>query len=279
MLELSRNYLAFTLVLLLLWEYFFPREVISDLKQRWLNNFGLYLFNLLIKWGFTLLITLFSISMITIKHEYTLIYLLENNLSPAYFLLLSLLIIDIFSYGIHRLFHTYKLLWCMHLVHHSDIQLDVTTNFRHHPFEQIATSLIFAIFMLFTQLPLKAMVIYAITSTIIQLWHHSNININTKIDRIMGWLIVTPRIHKVHHSAYIKETNSNYGTLFSCWDRLFSTFLSPYTTDKTTTFRVGLEYFRTNNEQTFWKILQQPLMMAKQSNKQNTDMQKETKNR
>lgn len=134
---------------------------------------------------------------------------------------------DLLHYGIHRLFHALPLLWRIHAVHHSDVDVDVTTAVRHHPFEH---ALVFAgtwVCHGLLGLPLSAIVAYSILVAIVPIFHHANLRLPEALENAIGTVIVTPRMHVVHHSIRSEEGNSNYGNLFPWWDRLFGTLRMP----------------------------------------------------
>jgi len=255
MLDLKTDYLFLCLALILLWEHFSPREVVNDMHKRWLNNFSLHLANVGTKWLIIFLL------LVIFDYEYTSPQLnipaSENTQGNIFLLILSILALDLFSYTKHRIFHHYQILWCTHLVHHSDLNIDVTTSFRHHPFEEVLSYLIYALFIYMFKLPIWTLGIYAVIASVMQLWHHSNTKLPRKFDNILSWVIITPYLHRLHHSAFRAETNSNYGTLFSFWDRLFGT-LSEHKA-KEVSFNYGLEYFREEKQLTIWSTLKQPL--------------------
>jgi len=103
--------------------------------------------------------------------------------------------------------------------------------------------------------------IFGGVSSIIQMWHHSNIKINAKLDSYLGYILVTPEIHRIHHSSYKKYTNSNYGMIFTLWDRIFGTFTQPNQIKHPIIY--GLEYFREPAQQTFIGVLRQPLIYSR----------------
>jgi len=254
MFDLSTDYLFLCLAFILLWEHLFPREVITNINQRWKNNFSLYLLNVALKWSiFLCLSVLFNYASTPATIDLALLdYVVENK----FIFIGSILILDLFNYALHRLFHHYQILWRTHLVHHSDLNLDVTTNFRHHPFEQLLTYAFYAIFIFVFKLPILALATYGITASVLQLWHHSNTMLPVRVESSLRWFFITPTLHRLHHSAYKKETNSNYGTIFSFWDRCFGT-LQEFEQENTL-FNYGLEYFRDEKALAFWPILKQP---------------------
>ena len=165
--------------------------------------------------------------------------------------------LDLFGYLAHVLLHKSWLGWQFHRVHHSENAVDVTTAFRQHPGEtvwrmlwQLAGILIFGI-------PLWTVLIYLILSAINAQLEHANIGMSRKLDSILRMLIVTPHMHKVHHSRDQKETDSNYSNIFSFWDRLFGTHTSQLNIEK---LRYGLDGFDVNERQTLRGLLKMPFM-------------------
>lgn len=136
------------------------------------------------------------------------------------------LTIDLIQYWNHRLHHVIAPLWRLHRLHHSDKQMDTLTNWRHHPLEYL-TGWVFVtgIFILF-DLPMIVMVIYGLAAGIISALSHSRFTLPTSVSKIIEWIFVTPNAHRLHHSLDYKESNSNFGTIFLFWDRIFRTYIS-----------------------------------------------------
>ena len=152
MLDIRTDYLFLCLALILLWEHFSPREVLNNVKKRWSNNFYLYLINISIKWLILLCLSVFFNYVETTPYtDVSVANVIPRDIS---IFILTILTIDLFSYGQHRVFHHYQILWRTHLVHHSDVNLDVSTNLRHHPWEQLLTYMIYALFIFVFKLPI-----------------------------------------------------------------------------------------------------------------------------
>jgi sterol desaturase/sphingolipid hydroxylase (fatty acid hydroxylase superfamily) len=149
------------------------------------------------------------------------------NLPFAAELLLTFLLLDLWRYWEHRLFHRVPLLWRLHLVHHSDTQVDVTTSERHHPLEFVAgTAVMMALIGAFG-LPAPAVGLYLLVATVVTLYSHANLRLRPSLDRPLGRLLVTPAVHAVHHSDLRAQTDSNYGSVLMIWDRWFGTYVDP----------------------------------------------------
>ena len=140
-------------------------------------------------------------------------------------MLLSLIVLDFFGqYFIHVCLHHNKWLWKLHLVHHSDTQVDASTGTRHHPGDMLVReSLIFCVIMVFGIAP-HWYVLYRIITPFFAYFTHANIALPPRLDRMLGLLFVTPNMHKFHHHDVRPWTNTNYGNILSCWDRLFGTY-------------------------------------------------------
>jgi len=165
------------------------------------------------------------------------------------------LFIDCWRYWEHRLFHEVPLLWRLHLVHHSDTGVDVTTAQRHHPLEGMLTTVLMLVLLFALGFSPLALGLYLLVATLSSLYTHTSLALPEAIDRRLRYWLVTPSVHGVHHSAAQAQTNSNYGSVFSFWDRLFGTFRDP---GRETVDRVGLEQFRRPVDGTLAAALLQP---------------------
>lgn len=146
------------------------------------------------------------------------------DLPPAARIGLAIVLFDLWQYVWHRLNHRVPLLWRFHSVHHSDREMDATTAFRFHTGEIILSSTARLAVLPVLGLTIGEVLIYETILLPIILFHHSNVRVPHSLDRLLRWLIVTPWMHWVHHSDYKPETDSNYSSVFSVWDRLFGSF-------------------------------------------------------
>ena len=146
------------------------------------------------------------------------------SLSPLVRIAFIVIVFDMWMYFWHRWTHTSAFLWRFHRMHHSDPNMDVSTALRFHPGEIVfSTILRWAVFSILG-MTLFELLIYETIMLPIIFFHHSNFFLPAKLDKILRQIVITPWMHWVHHSHIFKETNSNYGTIFSWWDRLFATF-------------------------------------------------------
>ncbi len=137
---------------------------------------------------------------------------------------LAIVLFDCWQYAWHRLNHQAPFLWRFHAVHHADAEMDVTSGVRFHPGEMILSFLARLAVLPALGMTLPQLLLYEAISLPIILFHHSNLKISERWDRRLRWLIVTPRMHTVHHSRWQPETDSNYASFLSVWDRLFGSF-------------------------------------------------------
>ena len=141
------------------------------------------------------------------------------------YVVLGVLLLDfIGAYLAHLVEHKVKPLWMVHLVHHSDHHVDTTTANRHHPLESLIrfSFTLLAVFILGA--PIGVVMIYQSLSLVLSQFNHANINLPTKLDQWLSYVLVTPHMHKVHHHHVLPYTDSNYGNIFAIWDRLLGTY-------------------------------------------------------
>lgn len=138
--------------------------------------------------------------------------------------ILAILIIDLYMYLWHRWMHKWAIGWRFHKVHHTDREMNISTAYRFHIIEILASNLpkIFLIWIL--GIKIEWLLIYEILFAIDVIFHHSNWYLPVNIDKFLSYIIVTPNYHRLHHSQIIVETNSNYGSLLSIWDKIFLTY-------------------------------------------------------
>jgi sterol desaturase/sphingolipid hydroxylase (fatty acid hydroxylase superfamily) len=139
-------------------------------------------------------------------------------------LMMGVILFDLWMYAWHRINHEWRVFWIFHRTHHTDIQMDTTTALRFHPIEILISNILNLGIFILLGLNINELVFYKMIMLPVILFHHSNINLPESVDRIFRALIVTPNMHRVHHSWERFETDSNYSSVFSFWDRLFWSF-------------------------------------------------------
>jgi len=143
------------------------------------------------------------------------------------YILLGVLLLDLIgAYTAHWVEHKVKPLWMVHLVHHTDHNVDTTTANRHHPLESMIRFMFTLLGVFIVGAPIGLVMLYQSLSLILSQFNHANIRLPQKLDAALSWIIVSPDMHKVHHHYVLPYTDSNYGNIFSIWDRLFGTFMT-----------------------------------------------------
>lgn len=205
---------------LLSWQYFVPRKASSLWRIRWRHNLGLLLIDALLV-RFLQPLLLVGIALLPTASFAPLQYL-PSSLS----FIASLVLLDLLIYWQHRLFHYVPWLWCLHRVHHSDPELDTTSAVRFHPLE-IALSLVIkalAIWML--GISAAAILVFDILLNSLAMFNHTNVRLGKRLEPLVRSLVVTPDMHRIHHSRTPLEANSNFGFCLSIWDRLFKSYIA-----------------------------------------------------
>lgn len=147
------------------------------------------------------------------------------EMSIGVYALVGLLLLDLIgAYLVHLVEHKVKMLWRFHLIHHTDTWIDTTTANRHHPGESVIRFVFTTLGVLLVGTPMWLVFLYQTLSVVATQFNHANIALPKKIDTLLSYFIVSPDMHKVHHHYVMPYTDSNYGNIFSIWDRLFGTF-------------------------------------------------------
>ncbi|MEO0575663.1 MAG: sterol desaturase family protein [Pseudomonadota bacterium] len=176
-------------------------------------------------------------------------------------IMICIVLMDAFIYWQHRLMHKVPVLWRLHRVHHADTEFDVTTALRFHPLEIVFSLCLKAAFVVALGVPVIAIVIFEVLLNASAMFNHANIALPAALDRSVRPFVVTPDMHRVHHSSYEKQTNSNYGFFLSLWDRLFASYQAE-PAEPHETMQIGLVEFRERRDQSLWQLLIQPFRRA-----------------
>ena len=171
--------------------------------------------------------------------------------------LLGLLLLDVLIYGQHVVFHKVPFLWRVHRVHHMDTDLDVTSGLRFHPVEILLSMGIKFAAILALGVPALAVLVFEVVLNATSMFNHSNINLPSRVDRLVRLVLVTPAMHWVHHSVHRNETDSNYGFNLPWWDRLFGTYRAA-PKDGYAGMTIGLPLYRLEKEQSLMSLLANP---------------------
>jgi len=210
------------ITIMAIWEIMKPIMTLSiSKKQRWINNFGIVVLNSII---IRILFPTAAVGAAILAMEDS--WGLFNNITLPFWItvIISLIIMDMAIYFQHRIFHAIPILWRLHLVHHADLDYDLSTGLRFHPIEIILSMLIKFAIILILGVPIIAVILFEIILNSVAIFNHSNISLPKKLDHILRWFIVTPDMHRVHHSVEVDETNSNFGFNLPWWDRIFKSY-------------------------------------------------------
>lgn len=172
-------------------------------------------------------------------------------------ILAAVLVLDLAVYGQHVLFHDVPWFWRLHRMHHADLDFDVTTALRFHPLEIMLSMLIKLGVVVLIGAPAVAVVIFEVLLNATAMFNHANLRLPARLDRPLRLVLVTPDMHRVHHSVRREETNSNYGFNLSVWDRLFGTYRAQ-PKDGHEGMTIGIEQFRTCRDLWLDRMLVQP---------------------
>lgn len=204
------------------WEMLAPRRKLTRSKAiRWANNLGLTLFNTVLS-RLVLPVAAVGVALTAGEKGWGLL----NVMTPPAWLagLLAIAGLDLAIYTQHRLFHRVALLWRLHRMHHTDLDLDVTSGARFHPLEILLSQVIKMSIVLLLGAPAWAVVAFEVLLNGTAMFNHANVRLDLRADRWLRLLVVTPDMHRIHHSVVRRETDSNFGFNFPWWDRLFATY-------------------------------------------------------
>ena len=204
------------------WEVGAPRRPLAAPRgRRWIANLGILIVNtVLVRAIFPAAAV--GIAIYAEERGAGLLHALD--LAAGLKIVLALLALDLAIYLQHVVFHAVPLLWRLHRAHHADLEIDVTTGTRFHPVEMLLSMGIKAAAILVIGAPVLAVLVFEIALNATSMFNHSNVRLPRRLDAVLRWIVVTPDMHRVHHSIRPEETNRNFGFNFPWWDRLFGTY-------------------------------------------------------
>ena len=205
-----------------LWEWLAPRRALTVSKAlRWTSNLGIVFLNTLL---LRLLFGAAAVGVAQFARDQA--WGLFNYFDMAFALtvVIAVVALDFAIYLQHVMFHAVPALWRLHRMHHADLDFDVTTGARFHPIEIILSMLIKFAIIIVLGAPVLAVVVFEVLLNATSMFNHSNVRIPRALDRALRWFVVTPEMHRVHHSIEDDETNSNFGFNLPWWDRLCGTY-------------------------------------------------------
>lgn len=255
--------LVFTLAAIsiaLMWELLMPRRALQQgMAWRWSNNIALSLVSQYVA-------TVANAALVLWLSRWTQINqvgLFQAVQAPAPVMFLTLLIASQFlQYLLHVAFHRYAWLWPIHAVHHSDVDVDVTTSYRHHPLEALIVLPLVNPLILLLGIPTDVTIAFTLFAIGATLFSHCNVRLPRAVEKVLRPIILTPDFHRLHHCADARFTNSNYGSVVPWFDYLFGTASTrPYEDQHTMT--LGLEYLREPDDGRLDKLLWEPVQVSR----------------
>lgn len=238
-----------------LWELVAPRRKQTIGRgQRWPSNIGVVVLDtLLVRLVFPTAAV--GVALLAEAHGWGLLHALN---APAWLSIISsVILLDLAIYLQHVLFHAVPVLWRLHRVHHADLEFDVTTGARFHPIEILLSMGIKLGVVAALGAPAVAVLIFEVLLNATSMFNHGNVRLPQRIDPVLRWIVVTPDMHRVHHSVVPRETNSNFGFNLPWWDRLCGTYRAQPAAGHGG-MTIGIEQFRDPRELRLDRMLLQP---------------------
>jgi sterol desaturase/sphingolipid hydroxylase (fatty acid hydroxylase superfamily) len=242
-------------LIMAIWELVAPRrQQAIDHRVRWPSNLGIAVLDtLLVRVIFPT--TAVGLALVADARGWDLFHLIALPTWMA--IVASVVLLDLAIYLQHVLFHAVPALWRLHRMHHADLAFDVTTGFRFHPIEILLSMLIKLAAVAALGAPALAVLVFEVLLNATSMFNHANVLIPQKLDHVLRWIVVTPDMHRVHHSIRSSETNSNFGFNLPWWDRLFGTY-RPQPSAGQERMTIGIEQFRDPRELRLDRMLVQP---------------------
>ena len=245
------------LLAMMLWERRKPRRALSlPRARRWPANLGIIVVDSVV---LRLVFPVLAVGAAELAAARG--WGLFHGLNAPFWLALpaSLLILDLAIYTQHVVFHKVAVLWRLHRMHHTDLDFDVTTALRFHPLEIVLSMLIKLVLVTLLGVPAVAVMLFEVILNATAMFNHGNVGLPRRLDRVLRWILVTPDMHRVHHSIRPEETDSNFGFNLPWWDRLFGTYRDQ-PRDGHAGMTIGLEYFRDRRAIGLDALLLQPFL-------------------
>ncbi len=229
-------------------------------RARWPNNVGVVVLNTLVLYAVLRVVFPAAAVGVALAAEARGWGLFNAVAVPIWLAVpLAVVLLDLAIYLQHVMVHAVPALWRLHRMHHADLDFDVTTGARFHPIEILLSMLIKIALVAALGPPAVAVLIFEVLLNASSMFNHGNLAIPRQVDRVLRWLVVTPDMHRVHHSVVVAETNSNFGFTLPWWDRLFGTYRAQPAAGHAA-MTIGIEQFRDPGELRLDRMLIQPFV-------------------
>ncbi len=243
------------LALMGFWEWLAPRRPYrTSKKARWLSNLGIVFIDTL---AVRLVFPGTAVYVASLNENSSGWFLIQNGFPYWLSILIGIMLLDFIIYVQHAIFHAFPIFWRLHMMHHTDLDFDTTTGVRFHPLEILLSMAIKIAAVFVLRIAPLGVVLFEILLNATSLFNHGNVRLPQPIDRVLRFLVVTPEMHRIHHSVIIRETNSNFGFNLPWWDRLFGTY-RPVPAAGHEGMTIGLSHFRDPGELTLPRLLVLP---------------------
>ncbi len=241
-----------SLALVGLWEILVPKRSLTAPKAwRWVNNLGLTFFNsFLLRFTFPILAV--GMAILARENGWGLLNIVDLPLWAA--VIIAIVLQDLVIYAQHVAFHHIPIFWRLHKVHHADIDYDVTTGARFHPIEIMLSMIIKLAVVFLLGPPVVAVILFEIILSSMAMFNHANARLPNSLDRVLRLVIVTPDMHRVHHSTVHPEFNRNFGFNLAIWDRIFRTYKEQPDAGHDG-MTIGLPQYQADTKQSLWWMI------------------------
>jgi len=230
------------------------REQVVTRTQRWPGNLGIVVLNTILA---RLVFPMTAVALATLGEAKGWGLFHSIGLPAWAAVLLGVILLDLAIYLQHVLVHAVPALWRLHRMHHADLEFDVTTGARFHPIEILLSMVLKLMVIAALGPPAVAVLVFEVLLNATAMFNHSNVRIPTRLDRVLRLIVVTPDMHRIHHSVVPRETNSNFGFNLPWWDRLFGTYRAEPAAGQVG-MTIGIKQFRDVSEQRLDRMLTQP---------------------
>ena len=248
---------------MMLWEWATPRRHLGTRRaERWVTNLGIVAIDAVVV-RVLFPVAAVGVAWLAAERGWGLFNAIDAPLWLA--AVASVVLLDLAVYGQHVATHKIPILWRLHRMHHADVDIDTTTGIRFHPIEIALSMLDKMAAVIALGAPPAAVVLFEVLLNGTAMFNHANVRLPAAVDRVLRTVIVTPDMHRVHHSVYQDETDTNYGFSLSVWDRLFGTY-RPQPRDGHTGMVIGLSQFRAPADRRLHRLLIQPFLDPSRNN-------------
>lgn len=260
---LRLSILLSSLAIMILWELRRPaRKLRYPRRLRWYSNFGIVALNAII---LRVMMPVLATGSAFWAEQQGWGILHQSSWPTAINIIIAFLLLDMAMYFQHVLVHAVPLFWRFHRMHHADLDIDTSTGLRFHPVEIVVSMALKISFIITIGAPVLAVLLFEISLSSSSIFNHGNVRLPSRLELLVRRLIVTPDMHRIHHSMISEETNSNYGFSLSIWDHMFGTYRAQPVAGHVD-MDIGVEHFRSAKDLHLHRMLIQPFRSVSHTN-------------